>query len=118
TARWFAGVLALFALLVGLGHNFPLYGLLYNYLPMFNKLRIPVMIVVLFQLAMAMAAAWGWGALITAGAPKGKGDLVDKIIAGAAIAFGVIGLVGLFGVESLRGGYVSMALAHKPQLPG
>jgi hypothetical protein len=117
-ARWFAGVLALFALLVGLGHNFPLYGLLYNYLPMFNKFRIPVMVLLLFQLGLAMAAAWGWGALIAVGAPRGKGDVVDKIVAGAAIAFAVLGLVALFGVESLRGGYVTLALEHKPQMPG
>ena len=45
-------------------------------------------------------------------------SLVDKVIAGAAIAFGVIGLIGMFGVESLRGGYVGMALEHKPQMPG
>lgn len=117
-ARWFAGVLAVFALLVSLGRHFPLYGFLYDHLPMFNKFRIPVMVVVLFQLAMAMAAAWGWSALVTPGASKGKGDLVDKVLAGAAIALGVVGLVGLFGVESLRGGYVSMALEHKPQFPG
>ena len=117
-ARWFCGVLAVFALLVGLGHNFPLYGFLYHYLPLFNKFRIPVMVLVLFQLAMAMAAAWGWGALITVGAAKGKGDVVDKLVAGAAIALGVLGLVGLFGTESLRGGYVTMALGHNPQLPG
>jgi hypothetical protein len=118
TARWFAGVLALFALLVGLGHNFPLYGFMYDHLPMFNKFRIPVMVLVLFQLGMAMAAAWGWGALVAAGAPRGKGDVVDKIVAGAAIAFAVLGLIALFGVESLRGGYVTLALEHKPQMPG
>ena len=117
-ARWFVGVLAGFSLLVGLGRNFPLYGLLYDHLPMFNKFRIPVMVLVLFQLAMAMAAAWGWGTLVSVGAAKGKGDAVDKIVAAAAIAFGVIGLVGLFGTESLRGAYVNLALAHKPQFEG
>ncbi len=118
TAKLFAGVLAVFALLVGLGHNFPLYGFLYEHLPMFNKFRIPVMILLLFQLAMAVAAAWGWGALVTVGAARGKADLVDRVLMGVAIALGVVALLGLFGTEGLRGGYVNMALEHKPQFPG
>ncbi len=118
TAKLFAGVLAVFALLVGLGHNFPLYGFLYDHLPMFNKFRIPVMILLLFQLAMAVAAAWGWGALVTVGATKGKSDLVDRVMLGAGIALAVVGLLGLFGTEGLRAGYVNMALEHKPQFAG
>src|SRR6185369_2449437 len=99
-ARIFAGALALFALLVSLGKHFPLYALLYDHLPMFNKFRIPVMVLVLFQLAFAMAAAWGWGLLV---------------LAGAAAVLGLLGLFALFGAESARGGYVTMALAHQPR---
>src|SRR5262249_55861524 len=106
-ARWFAGALGLFALLIGLGPNFPLYGFLSAPLPMFNKFRIPVMIAILFQLALALAAAWGWEALTRPGSTRGRADVVDHILTGAAIAFGVLGLVGLFGTESLRGGYVN-----------
>ena len=43
---------------------------------------------------------------------------MDKIVAGAALAFGVIGLIGLVGTESMRGGNVNLALAHKPQFVG
>jgi len=114
-ARIFAGVLALFALLVSLGKNFPLYGLLYDHLPFFNKFRIPVMVLVLFQLAFAMAAAWGWGLLVRVGESRGKMDRVDKLLLGAAAALGVLGLFALFGAESARGWYVSMALAHQPR---
>ena len=32
-------------------HHTPLYGFLYAHLPLFNKFRIPVMIILLFQLA-------------------------------------------------------------------
>ena len=117
-AKVFAGVLAAFALMVSLGKHFPLYGVLYDYLPMFNKFRIPVMILLLFQLATAMAAAWGWGALITAGATRGKGDLVDRVLTVMLALFGVLGLVALFGAESLRSWYVNMALGVNPQYPG
>jgi hypothetical protein len=114
-ARIFAGALALFALLVGLGKHFPLYGLLYDHLPMFNKFRIPVMVLVLFQLGFAMAAAWGWGLLVRVGETRGRMDLVDKLLVGTAAALGLLGLFALFGVESARGGYVTMALAHQPR---
>ena len=57
------GVLALF---VSFGRNFPLvYDLLYKHLPYFNKFRVPVMILVLQQLAtcvllgLGLSALWG-----------------------------------------------------------
>lgn len=118
SAKVFVGVLAAFALMVSLGKHFPLYGFLYDHLPMFNKFRIPVMILVLFQLATAMAAAWGWGALITAGAARGKGDLVDRVLTVLLVLFAILGAVGLFGAESLRAWYVNLALGVNPQYPG
>jgi hypothetical protein len=113
--RIFAGALSLVALLIGLGKNFPLYGFLYDHLPLFNKFRIPVMVLVLFQLGFAMAAAWGWGLLVRVGESRGRMDLVDKLLVGSAAALGVLGLFALFGTESARGGYVTMALAHQPR---
>jgi len=68
--RIFALVLGAFALFVAFGHNSPLYGLLYDHLPLFNKFRIPVMVLVLFQLAAALALAWGWTAVLDAGAAR------------------------------------------------
>lgn len=115
-ARIFAGVIAVFALLVAMGSHFPLYGFLYKTLPLFNKFRIPVMILVLFQLAMAIAAAWGWGALVAMGRDKGRQDTVDRILLGVAIGLALVGLFALFGTESFRGGYVTMALEHQPRL--
>ena len=116
TARVFAGAIAAFALLVSLGRHTPLYGLLYDHLPLFNKFRIPVMVLILFQLGMALAAAWGWSLLVQPGRAKGGPDLVDRVLAGVAAALGLLGLFALFGAESLRGAYVTSALAQQPRL--
>jgi len=115
-ARVFAWVLALFALLVSLGSHFPLYGFLYEHLPLFNKLRIPVMIIILFQLAMALFAAWGWSALIeSAGDGKKRAGGHERVLFGAAGALVLLGLVVAMGGEGLRAWYVKIALAAKPQ---
>ncbi len=114
--RVFAWVLALFALLVSLGSHFPLYGFLYEHLPMFNKLRIPVMIVILFQLAMALFAAWGWSAVLEpAKDPKAPSGGRERVMLGAAAALVLLGVVVALGGEGLRAWYVKMALSLKPQ---
>ncbi len=57
---FFFVALALGALLLSFGKHFePLYRLLYEHLPYFNKFRVPVMILVLVQLAVAVLAAYG-----------------------------------------------------------
>ena len=114
--RVFAWVLALFALLVSLGSHFPLYGFLYEHLPMFNKLRIPVMIVILFQLAMALFAAWGWSAVLEPSKdPKASFGSRERVLLGAAAALVLLGVVVALGGEGLRAWYVKMALSLKPQ---
>ncbi len=63
---WIA--LAVLALLIAFGkHLKPLYSLLYSYLPYFNKFRVPVMILVLLQLAVAALAALGLDAALRHG---------------------------------------------------
>ena len=109
-------VLAGFALLVSLGRHFPLYGLLYDSLPLFNKFRIPVMILILFQLGMALAAAWGWSALVQPSRDRSQPNLLDRVLGGAVIALAVIGLLALFGTDLLRGPYVTAVLGHQPRL--
>jgi hypothetical protein len=47
--RWFAVALAGVALVIAFGRYFPVYGFLYEHLPLFNKFRVPVMIVLLFH---------------------------------------------------------------------
>ncbi|TMQ70271.1 MAG: hypothetical protein E6K80_09015, partial [Candidatus Eisenbacteria bacterium] len=69
-ARVFAVLLAALALMISFGKHLPLYGFLYRHLPLFNKFRVPVMILVLFQLAAALGLAWGWSAVLDAGAER------------------------------------------------
>lgn len=108
--RVFALVLAAFSLLVAFGKYFPLYGLLYDHLPLFNKFRIPVMIVLLFQIAAALGLAWGWSAVLerdTAG--KARGKPVGKVLLAAAIALALALVIGVMGQDAWRGAYVALA---------
>ena len=68
--RVFALVLAGLSLLIAFGRYFPLYGFLYDHLPLFNKFRVPVMVIILFQLAVALGTAWGWSAILPGGDPR------------------------------------------------
>ena len=66
------------ALLISFGkHLRPLYSLLYDHLPYFNKFRVPVMILVLVQFAVAALAALGlesvWRRSATESGDPGKG---------------------------------------------
>jgi len=122
-------VLALVALsvLVAFGKNSPVYGFLYDHLPLFNKFRVPVMVLLLFQLATALALAWGWSAVLDAGerapakAPRGaKGAAADpnaalgRLLLGLAVALAA-GLLLAAGSGGFRDGYVRMALASNPR---
>lgn len=114
--RVFALVLAAVSLMVSFGHYFPLYGFLYEHVPQFNKFRIPVMIVLLFQMAAAVGAAWGWSVVLDHGARArgGKRDgALDRVLIAAAIVLVVAGLVAIAGSEAIRGSYVSMATSLK-----
>jgi len=60
TLRAYLVALTAVALLISFGKHFlPLYGLLYDHLPFFNKFRVPVMILFLVQFAVAALAALG-----------------------------------------------------------
>jgi hypothetical protein len=115
----FALVLGLFALMVSFGSNFPLYAVLYDHLPFFNRFRIPVMVIVLFQLALALGLAWGWSTLVDSGArqERGRGRAPAEwlLIAGGAAVL-LAGLVFGAGGEAVRAGYVAFVIAHKPAI--
>ena len=60
--RWF-GFVALGGLLLALGKDFPLYWLIYRFVPMVEKAREPAMAIVLCQVGIAVLAALGAGRL-------------------------------------------------------
>lgn len=115
--RVFALVMAVLALLIAFGNHTPFYGFLYAHLPLFNKFRIPVMILLLFQLASALGVAWGWSALIaappaTVAGTRRRGPLDRVVLAtGAVIALAL--LIGLLGQSAWHTAYVKAALAAK-----
>lgn len=61
----FLGIVSLVALLISFGKHFSFfYQLLYDFLPYFNKFRVPVMILVLVQFSVAVMAGLGLEALL------------------------------------------------------
>ena len=121
-ARWFALALIALSVLIAFGKNSPVYGFLYDHLPLFNKFRVPVMVILLFQLAVGLGLAWGWTALLDAGAEKparpAKGadpnSGLKRFLLVAAVALGVGLLVAAAG-PAFRDGYVRMAMEKQPQ---
>ena len=117
-ARVFALALAGIALLIAFGHNSPVYGFLYAHLPLFNKFRIPVMVLLLFQLAACLGTAWGWSTVLDGRAEKGeRARPVDRLLMIAAALLAVALLAGVLGREGFRAAYQSMAMAAHPGYP-
>ena len=111
-SRVFALALAVVALLISFGKYVPIYGFLYQHLPLFNKFRVPVMIIVLFQVAVALALAWGWTRILDdAEDRKGTGGPAGRVMLGASIVLALALLIGVMGQESWRGAYEKAALA-------
>ncbi|HKQ58841.1 MAG TPA: YfhO family protein [Candidatus Eisenbacteria bacterium] len=115
--RIFAALLALVALTISFGSHFPLYQLLYDHLPLFNKFRVPVMIILLFQLAIALGAAWGASRVLAERPPGSQRPLTGRLMIGAAVALGVMLLLGVAGQDAWRESYVRSAMAHHPDYP-
>lgn len=111
---WFLalGTMSLLALLVSFGNfGFGFYELLYNYLPFFNKFRVPAMILVLVALAAAILAARGvtaWSLSLQAEQnPRPRWPLGDpRVLPGVLVLLGAVLLIlGMTGAA--RSGYVA-----------
>ncbi len=115
--RVFALGLATLALLVSFGRYFPLYGFLYDHLPLFNKFRVPVMVIILFQLAVALGVAWGWSALLPDGGHGDEGRArarrTGRLLAGLGAAVALVLVAALLGQGAWRDAYVRHVVAAK-----
>ena len=116
--RAFALVLAGLSLLIAFGRYFPFYGFLYGHLPLFNKFRVPVMVIILFQLAVTLGTAWGWSAILPGGDPRTAEPRVRArhvgnllIVLAGLLALALV--VGVMGQGLWREAYIKMAVAQK-----
>src|SRR5262245_21684585 len=114
--RVFALILVGLALMIAMGRYFPLYGLLYEHLPLFNKFRVPVMILVLFQLAAALGLAWGWSAVLESPAAKPH-DRMERLLFATGAVLVVLLVMATVGREGWRGAYLGAMRSHRPDLP-
>ncbi|UCF78323.1 MAG: YfhO family protein [Candidatus Eiseniibacteriota bacterium] len=115
-------LLALFSLLVSFGKHFePLYRLFYEYLPYFNKFRVPVMILVLLQFAVAALAAYGVERVHRERDSAGKDTTLRRASLWIAGGFLVVWLVWLVFGDSLGAWYsglVTDSLKNKAMAAG
>ncbi len=90
----FLTILAVFALLVSFGKNFPLiFDLLFKYLPFFNKFRVPSMILILDQMSFPILAGYGLMKIISMRTEK---DIkIEKLIRNTAYVFTGIFVIGI-----------------------
>ncbi|MEO5616746.1 MAG: hypothetical protein ABIS67_03165 [Candidatus Eisenbacteria bacterium] len=123
--RVFALALVAMSIFIAFGKNSPLYGFLYDHLPLFNKFRVPVMVLLLLQLAAGLGLAWGWTAVLDAGSGR-SGKVargadpnagLARFVLIAAVLMGA-GLIAAAAGGAFRDGYVRMAMEkHQPYSP-
>ena len=117
TPRMFALLLGVLAILISFGRHFPLYGFLYDHFPLFNKFRIPVMVLLLLQLAAALGTAWGVSAALGSPPGRAKREAIDRVILGGGAVLVAAALLALFGQGAMADAYTSFASAHHAQFP-
>jgi hypothetical protein len=85
----YSGLLILISILISFGKEFPLfYDLMFNYFPMFNKFRIPSMMLILVQIMVPILAAYGIASLMSEA--QAKNPRHRKIFEYVLIGIGVL----------------------------
>ena len=100
----FLGIVIILALLISFGRHFSIfYSLFYEFLPFFNKFRVPAMILILVQFSVSILAAFGLEALISdteSIKKKDKNNRVERYF--------------LYGIASTIGTAVLVTLLQSP----
>lgn len=96
----------IFSLLLSFGKHFFLYEIFYNYVPYFNKFRVPVMILILTQFSVSVLAAIGLHDLLESLANKNSKPALKKVIIGwVALVIILIlfcnPILGIFGIKEI-----------------
>lgn len=108
----FFGLLGLIALIISFGKHLPiLYDPLFNYLPFFNKFRVPSMILILLQISTVILAGFGLHALLTLN-QKSEKNRVKKYVYFFGGILGGLTLGVMFG----KGMYLDWVSASGKQL--
>lgn len=111
-------VLGTFALLVSFGKHSAFYDFLFHHLPYFNKFRVPVMILVVFQLVVALLAGFGLTAVEEA---VGDERLRRRLLRWTTIVIAAVALLWASGIVPgvWHEGYEQAARASRPGMdPG
>ena len=111
-------VLGTFALLVSFGKHSAFYDFLFHSLPYFNKFRVPVMILVVLQLAVALLAGFGLTAIDDATRDDRSRRRLFRWVLGVTVAVALLWITGIV-PDVWRDGYLKAAQASRPGMdPG
>lgn len=110
-AKWWVAAISLLALLLGWGRHFmALSSFFYDYVPLYNKFRVPSMILVILQLTIPLLGFYALWRIVKGDYPR------PQLLKGLKIALGVTGGVcALFLlIPGLAGNFSSPADANYP----
>ncbi len=98
--KYFFGLTALLALLISFGKNLFLYQIFYDYLPYFNKFRVPAMFLILTQFSVAVLAGLGLDVSTKLIAENKNNEAVKKLLlVGGGVLLITLGLKFMLGSQ-------------------
>ena len=98
--KYFFGLTALLALLISFGKNLFLYQIFYDYLPYFNKFRVPAMFLILTQFSAAVLAGLGLDVSTKLIAENKNNEAVKKLLlVGGGVLLITLGLKFMLGSQ-------------------